>query len=107
ANSTYCALHHPDPHSFPTRRSSDLSSIRVRHRGRHHNRRADHGEDRQQMAFSSEVRGVSLMRVPDWVQEVLELSLRKLPSLRNRSEEHTSELQSRGHLVCRLLLEKK
>src|SRR5690625_6376205 len=28
-----------------------------------------------------------------------------LPRL--RSEEHTSELQSRGHLVCRLLLEKK
>src|SRR5690625_5949195 len=33
-----------------------------------------------------------------------------LPSFHNmthRSEEHTSELQSRGHLVCRLLLEKK
>src|SRR5437660_12821298 len=30
------------------------------------------------------------------------------PSQRaTRSEEHTSELQSRGHLVCRLLLEKK
>src|SRR5947209_14692029 len=31
------------------------------------------------------------------------------PSLRNssRSEEHTSELQSRQYLVCRLLLEKK
>src|SRR5690625_6173781 len=27
--------------------------------------------------------------------------------LHTRSEEHTSELQSRGHLVCRLLLEKK
>src|SRR5690625_1147 len=27
--------------------------------------------------------------------------------LEARSEEHTSELQSRGHLVCRLLLEKK
>src|SRR5689334_24211740 len=26
---------------------------------------------------------------------------------RNRSEEHTSELQSQFHLVCRLLLEKK
>src|SRR5690625_1497467 len=26
---------------------------------------------------------------------------------KDRSEEHTSELQSRGHLVCRLLLEKK
>src|SRR2546422_8147818 len=29
------------------------------------------------------------------------------PKLRARSEEHTSELQSRIHLVCRLLLEKK
>src|SRR3989442_7223129 len=28
-------------------------------------------------------------------------------SRRERSEEHTSELQSRPHLVCRLLLEKK
>src|SRR5687768_17965430 len=28
-------------------------------------------------------------------------------SIRQRSEEHTSELQSRLHLVCRLLLEKK
>src|SRR5207253_5867169 len=28
------------------------------------------------------------------------------PKLVCRSEEHTSELQSRGHLVCRLLLEK-
>src|SRR5439155_27337526 len=32
-------------------------------------------------------------------------TLRQLP--KGRSEEHTSELQSRGHLVCRLLLEKK
>src|SRR5690625_5527331 len=35
----------------------------------------------------------------------------RLPVLRrracHRSEEHTSELQSRGHLVCRLLLEKQ
>src|SRR3712207_7108926 len=29
------------------------------------------------------------------------------PTGRNRSEEHTSELQSRQYLVCRLLLEKK
>src|SRR5690625_6255502 len=29
-----------------------------------------------------------------------------LPVVDGRSEEHTSELQSRGHLVCRLLLEK-
>src|SRR5690625_5122373 len=31
----------------------------------------------------------------------------KAAMARGRSEEHTSELQSRGHLVCRLLLEKK
>src|SRR5690625_6793303 len=30
-----------------------------------------------------------------------------LDTRKPRSEEHTSELQSRGHLVCRLLLEKK
>src|SRR5439155_12158807 len=33
--------------------------------------------------------------------------LRSRAFARMRSEEHTSELQSRGHLVCRLLLEKK
>src|SRR5437870_6718230 len=31
----------------------------------------------------------------------------KRAAISPRSEEHTSELQSRGHLVCRLLLEKK
>src|SRR3712207_8272235 len=42
---------------------------------------------------------------------VLEMSLFRLPPGVNwqdlRSEEHTSELQSRQYLVCRLLLEKK
>src|SRR5437870_10577024 len=32
---------------------------------------------------------------------------RRIKAMPRRSEEHTSELQSRGHLVCRLLLEKK
>src|SRR2546422_6428889 len=36
-----------------------------------------------------------------------QLLLGRLVELRARSEEHTSELQSRLHLVCRLLLEKK
>src|SRR5690625_283588 len=39
------------------------------------------------------------------VVDLLKLGDRK--SVVVRSEEHTSELQSRGHLVCRLLLEKK
>src|SRR2546422_5306579 len=41
--------------------------------------------------------GVPLSRVP----------LTAVPQRTARSEEHTSELQSRLHLVCRLLLEKK
>src|SRR2546422_7720433 len=36
-----------------------------------------------------------------------ELQLVGCPAAQERSEEHTSELQSRLHLVCRLLLEKK
>src|SRR5690625_6072573 len=37
----------------------------------------------------------------------LNLARRRRLELARRSEEHTSELQSRGHLVCRLLREKK
>src|SRR5690625_7139082 len=52
----------------------------------------------------------------EWLKEVdstaLQSSLQNLADsflrfFKKRSEEHTSELQSRGHLVCRLLLEKK
>src|SRR5262245_13145540 len=42
--------------------------------------------------------GAALAAVKQWVFR---------PTLANRSEEHTSELQSLRHLVCRLLLEKK
>src|SRR5256884_3562410 len=38
---------------------------------------------------------------------VAHVELRHAQNERRRSEEHTSELQSRLHLVCRLLLEKK
>src|SRR5207253_11346798 len=34
-------------------------------------------------------------------------AVEKRPCGSERSEEHTSELQTRGHIVCRLLLEKK
>src|SRR5690625_7082723 len=40
-------------------------------------------------------------------EEGEETSYKVLSVDSNRSEEHTSELQSRGQLVCRLLLEKK
>src|SRR5687768_17919329 len=52
------------------------------------------------------------MLLTDPVLDVIRRELRRVwPDVRieseQRSEEHTSELQSRLHLVCRLLLEKK
>src|SRR5687768_17739805 len=61
--------------------------------------------------------GVALAQQDDVVQITTELVQtgvtfldkqgRLVDGLKKRSEEHTSELQSRLHLVCRLLLEKK
>src|SRR5690554_7176642 len=44
---------------------------------------------------------------PDSIAYPLRKIFRKFHDFYFRSEEHTSELQSRPHLVCRLLLEKK
>src|SRR5690625_1041291 len=41
------------------------------------------------------------------IERVIQVLSRRTKNNPVRSEEHTSELQSRGHLVCRLLLEKK
>src|SRR5690625_7111911 len=53
--------------------------------------------------WSSEVASTNVLRAA-LEQAGFEVDM---TSLSARSEEHTSELQSRGHLVCRLLLEKK
>src|SRR5262245_65800063 len=71
-------------HSFPTRRSSDLTSGR-------------------------DMRSAPMVAI---VSTSASMSAGGRPtsmrwSTRSRSEEHTSELQSLRHLVCRLLLEKK
>src|SRR5699024_11841887 len=49
----------------------------------------------------------SILFVPTFDFDLNLTSLNKLIELTKRSEEHTSELQSRFDLVCRLLLEKK
>src|SRR5206468_11118708 len=98
-----CSSHHPDLHSFPTRRSSDLVAARctrARGRRRRHRRPAPSspscpGRGRERNAAWSLVRGPRDRCMP-WEREAAA-----------RSEEHTSELQSRSDLVCRLLLEKK
>src|SRR5437870_10728875 len=49
----------------------------------------------------------ALLRYPIRVRNIFICSVVVFCASSRRSEEHTSELQSRGHLVCRLLLEKK
>src|SRR5207249_10971499 len=90
--SFHYARHHPDLHSFPTRRSSDLrrglsagrvQSVAVR------------------LIFEREKEIEAFKPEEYWSIEA------RLEGDAPRSEEHTSELQSRFDLVCRLLLEKK
>src|SRR5690606_40270228 len=72
--------------------------------GAHHNGRRD-GEDRDQLPGRQAVEerhGPSTLP-----RRVLDGRGHPAQSDRGRSEEHTSELQSRENLVCRLLLEKK
>src|SRR5439155_20907298 len=91
----YSSVAQRDLHSFPTRRSSDLStsiriwlpppeeeSIRIRCHGSRVSKRGP-----RSCRYGSRNHATRICNF--------------------RSEEHTSELQSRGHLVCRLLLEKK
>src|SRR2546422_2718202 len=77
--------------------------------GRSHYRRGGAGDGRQlpeQDCFDeADERGleaVAEVHVPVTAHRTAEVE-----AVRLRSEEHTSELQSRLHLVCRLLLEKK
>src|SRR2546429_2120853 len=53
--------------------------------------------------------GAKLRKAPGTTRYRIAASMPRWPlwPRNNRSEEHTSELQSRLHLVCRLLLEKK
>src|SRR5207247_5406987 len=103
--SSTARTHICDLHSFPTRRSSDLRGLRgsptagarrapactrpchARPRGRHR---------RGTCCWSSTACGRGRRCPP-----------RPAAGALARSEEHTSELQSRVDLVCRLLLEKK
>src|SRR3712207_7876447 len=61
-------------------------------------------ESRQELPFWQTEVPLRVSRVRNAVGSKYVLEIRPLAS---RSEEHTSELQSRQYLVCRLLLEKK
>src|SRR5688500_19913906 len=87
--------HHPALHSFPTRRSSDLSYATVNtfpglvHTARHAM------ETASARSPCSNPQGGKRPKAS------------VVTGAKSRSEEHTSELQSPCNLVCRLLLEKK
>src|SRR5207244_5400035 len=93
----YFSYRHADPrdlHSFPTRRSSDLIST---------------DGDGNHVSIAG-----ALLRLENAglrVRSLIDVSGTDTMTLTQnsdpRSEEHTSELQSPDHLVCRLLLEKK
>src|SRR5205823_13461441 len=88
-----------DLHSFPTRRSSDLTLMT--------------GASRYSNARSETSAAISPPGPPvivgSWSTITLPVfaAVDRIASSSSRSEEHTSELQSLAYLVCRLLLEKK
>src|SRR2546422_3912377 len=77
-------------------------------RGRKHCLEVIHVLNAQQKHRRLEGRGFQAWRAPETpCVPDQETPAPAVPAASQRSEEHTSELQSRLHLVCRLLLEKK
>src|SRR5438874_7906244 len=94
----YCYGINRDLHSFPTRRSSDLMvapEMRERRDG--------------SIIFTISIGALKASTVIAMygVTKAADFALCRSLAAEWRSEEHTSELQSRRDLVCRLLLEKK
>src|SRR5690606_41621351 len=100
---SHCTAGPRDPPSFPTRRSSDLHSARLVERKR----------NMPQWVLLAVLSALFAAFVPIFGKRgLVGLDATTATALRAvvmaaRSEEHTSELQSRENLVCRLLLEKK
>src|SRR5690606_40921957 len=100
----HCPAAHRALPSFPTRRSSDLEpGERTVHRGQ---------ADPRVLVAERGVQGLRAHEAPRLGEGLAyALTLPRVPLHllldHGRSEEHTSELQSRENLVCRLLLEKK
>src|SRR5690606_40579489 len=93
---------HPALHSFPTRRSSDLISI--------HADAFMTPNPQGASVFALSTKGASSAAARWMAKKENAADLVGGVNLKTkdaRSEEHTSELQSRENLVCRLLLEKK
>src|SRR5690606_40682321 len=94
--------HHRDLHSFPTRRSSDLESNKWRYNG-------PNDQYWDYPVVQGNQQAMHFAYLFNWLDKpwATQKWSRSIGERYYRSEEHTSELQSRENLVCRLLLEKK
>src|SRR5207253_10117909 len=105
--SLYAARLHPALRSFPTRRSSDL--FQVAEYAKHFtcislDLRGTGETDQVEGVYSTELLADDIAAFMQ-AAGIRKAHISGLSLGAARSEEHTSELQSRGHLVCRLLLE--
>src|SRR5690606_40674004 len=98
---------HQDLHSFPTRRSSDLTPVII---GRQ--TETTIVENPNNIFFDKSIVNEGKSSSDVWLCGDIPFAMKLVAANADiietwlRSEEHTSELQSRENLVCRLLLEK-
>src|SRR5439155_19654430 len=95
------------PHSSPTRRSSDLVASLL---WDPYHRLDDAVRERLVDYYLAEMKAREPHSLDEktFLESLVACRLqRHMQATRLRSEEHTSELQSRGHHVCRLPLERK
>src|SRR5690606_39481893 len=94
----------PHLHSFPTRRSSDLKTITYRGK--------EYAGSPLTAFLQKHINSTegNTSWFADWARQLEKTCKVPYDEVKGsgiRSEEHTSELQSRENIVCRLLLEKK
>src|SRR5207253_5494765 len=97
----------PDLHSFPTRRSSDLelrlsSDLRKRFFKDTQGLAKEYGLNAKESAALETIKDENIDSLRSLKPHPLVDAGAHALGMLMRSEEHTSELQSRGHLVCRL-----
>src|SRR5699024_11858998 len=99
--------HRPLLHSFPTRRSSDLDVLRCEALSEKLRAEAGRIDGEEKKCRENCYKYMEKVEQCTTLTELSRIRA-KAPamSVSHRSEEHTSELQSRFDLVCRLLLEK-
>src|SRR5205085_7292498 len=103
----HSSCHHPHLHSFPTRRSSDLTGGNIFQGAMTLNQLFFLRPAAGYANYRTPIRGLYLCGAATHpgggVMGACGLNAAR-EILRDRSEEHTSELQSQSNLVCRLLL---